>query len=1062
MTSKGSSLAKLTRPRLHGVVRRERVLGKLADACARPLVWVTGPPGCGKTVAVASFIEANLIRSIWFQIDPGDHDLSSFFYYLRLGAETFRGRRKVPLPLLTPEYLADVPSFARHFFRVLFSRMQPPAAIVLDDYHELRPDSPLHGLLELALSQAPDGINVIVVGRAEPPAACSRIDAGDRMSILNFDTLRLDLAEAREIASRRHDVDAAMLQQLHEHCDGWIAGFALMLERLKRSGRQGEMSGIEVRASTFDYFASQILQRIDPRLKEFLLRTALLPHMSADMAASVSACEDAGELLEDLYRRRFFTERRGEVYRYHDLFREFLQERLLRERSGRERDRLLGRAAAALGSAGRVEDAFKLWCEARDWEACRRLILEHAPALLAQGRGSLLREWTEAMPTGIAATDPWIAYWVGVSLMELRPDQGRRLLESAYAGMKAASHADGQGLAAAAYVLSFINDLASLRQVDPWIDVLSQIVDRGRGFLSPVAEAQACAALLFALTHRRPESALLEAVEARTLDILSLPLPPGLKLATVQALIIYYAQSCRTEAGISLQALVAKTIDLDTVSPFARSMFLVLSAFFHYSSGDIGTSNAECMQALAIVNANGISVPVAHVIPLAGRATNEAQFGSVEMARNLLDAALAQLDRSLAPLHSVVLNAEYMLACTRASWGDALRFAQTSHALAQKGGWVWGQFLGNNACALALAALGRHAEAAQHLGVAGTLIAGNGLCRWRGLLRLTQAQVAMSRNDRVECIEALREGLSWMREDGARLLVQLPGGSPSLLGVALAAGIETAHVRALIRRFGIRPPAGYDGEWPWPVEIRTLGGFEIRRYGEPMTYERKAPKRALQLLKALVAFGSRDVAQERLADALWPQASGDEGINALNTTLSRLRNLLEEPDAVIQSGGCLTINPALCHVDACAFEHAVDAAGAITSLDAALEYYRGSFLDHDQDAPWAVGMRERLRRKFVLAVRSHAESRELGGDEEGAIRMYLRGIDADGLAEEFYRGLMRCQANLGRRAEAMSTFRQLRRTLSVTLGIEPSKESQRLFASLQQEEPTTVGASRTT
>ena len=65
-----------------------------------------------------------------------------------------------------------------------------------------------------------------------------------------------------------------------------------------------------------------------------------------------------------------------------------------------------------------------------------------------------------------------------------------------------------------------------------------------------------------------------------------------------------------------------------------------------------------------------------------------------------------------------------------------------------------------------------------------------------------------------------------------------------------------------------------------------------------------------------------------------------------------------------------------------------------------------------------------------------------------AIELYLRGLDADGLTESFYRGLMRCHQSMGRRAEALSVYRRMRQTLSVTLGIKPSPESEALHASL--------------
>ena len=65
-----------------------------------------------------------------------------------------------------------------------------------------------------------------------------------------------------------------------------------------------------------------------------------------------------------------------------------------------------------------------------------------------------------------------------------------------------------------------------------------------------------------------------------------------------------------------------------------------------------------------------------------------------------------------------------------------------------------------------------------------------------------------------------------------------------------------------------------------------------------------------------------------------------------------------------------------------------------------------------------------------------------------AIDWYLRGLESDDLSESFYRGLMCCYQETGRRAEALSVFRRMRQTLSVTLGIAPSEQSQALYQAL--------------
>jgi ATP/maltotriose-dependent transcriptional regulator MalT len=77
----------------------------------------------------------------------------------------------------------------------------------------------------------------------------------------------------------------------------------------------------------FDYFASEIFQKLDKASQEILLKTAFLPIMTARFAQQVTGSHQVGVLLAELNRRNYFTIRKplpDPVYQYHPLFREFL------------------------------------------------------------------------------------------------------------------------------------------------------------------------------------------------------------------------------------------------------------------------------------------------------------------------------------------------------------------------------------------------------------------------------------------------------------------------------------------------------------------------------------------------------------------------------------------------------------------------------------------------------------------------------------------------------------------------------------------------------------------
>jgi len=241
-------------------------------------------------------------------------------------------------------------------------------------------------------------------------------------------------------------------------------------------------------------------------------------------------------------------------------------------------------------------------------------------------------------------------------------------------------------------------------------------------------------------------------------------------------------------------------------------------------------------------------------------------------------------------------------------------------------------------------------------------------------------------------------------------------------------------------------------EWPWPVRIYALGRFELYVGDQPLARTAKPPHKLLLLLKALICMGGTRVRDHRLIDALWPDDEADAGRAAFTVTLHRLRKLLGHTEAVQMEDGLVSLDPQVCWVDALAFEALANettaAGGNAPSIETVLSLYRGALLPADQDEAWTVAARERLRSKFVRMVATHARRLEELQQWEAAIALYSRGLEADDLIESFYQGLMRCYQALGRPAEAISAYRRLQHTLTATLGMGPSVETEALWRSI--------------
>jgi LuxR family transcriptional regulator, maltose regulon positive regulatory protein len=297
--------AKVSRPQLASVYPRTRLFETLNSAREHhSIVWVSGPPGAGKSTLVNSYVEAGSGACLWYQIDGGDNDIASFFYYFEQAVQVALPRKRKSLPQLTPEHLPTIAIFARRYFEDVFARFPHGSIWVFDNYHELAADSPLHQVLLEGLAGLPPAVNVIVTSRNEPPPQLARLSVHNHLLLLDAQALKLTPEEAAGLAQKLvSKLPCADIQHINQQAGGWTAGVVLLISR-KRLPSLPEQT---VPLALFDYFAGEVFLHMEPKNQRILRLSALLPSMTPASVDQLGGEEGSAAVLADLARRSYFT-----------------------------------------------------------------------------------------------------------------------------------------------------------------------------------------------------------------------------------------------------------------------------------------------------------------------------------------------------------------------------------------------------------------------------------------------------------------------------------------------------------------------------------------------------------------------------------------------------------------------------------------------------------------------------------------------------------------------------------------------------------------------------------
>ena len=383
---------------------------RLTHQISAPVTVIYAPSGFGKSTLLNDWKQMCGYPVAWLSIDESDNNILRFWYSVTMALQTvnpaFGKDLLTYLGTASPIQLSEVVSRLTNDI-VRCQTSYPHFGLVLDDFHRIH-RAEIYDSIQTWLEHLPPNMQMIILGHTNPPLSLGHLRAKGLLVELDANDLRFTLEEGiHYLQQYQQETPPAYddLVKLVKHTEGWAAGLTLAALALNKQENAHQFIDTFSGAHIYmrEYFMETVLERCDPEVQAFLLKTAILKNLTGSLCDAVTGQADGSEMLSRLWHENLFIvqlEKQG-WYRYHDLFAEMLLSQL-QIRFPDQVSQLHKRAAQWYRAQYAPADAIYHLLAIEAWEEAALLMEEMVLRELEQyGEDSRLLRWLQELPATV-------------------------------------------------------------------------------------------------------------------------------------------------------------------------------------------------------------------------------------------------------------------------------------------------------------------------------------------------------------------------------------------------------------------------------------------------------------------------------------------------------------------------------------------------------------------------------------------------------------------------------------------------------------------------------------
>jgi LuxR family transcriptional regulator, maltose regulon positive regulatory protein len=1067
---------------------RPRLVERLAANLAHPVTLVAANAGSGKTTLVADFVRSHGCQFVWYQLDHTDADPAVFLGYIAHGIRQFLPDFGQATLAYLQQAAAEVAQQPERAVDVLLNevldRLEQQTILVLDDYHHLGAETPVHAAVDRLLAYLPDVMHTIIISRDVPPLQLARLRSQTQLAIIDRNDLLFTDAETQALFRQVFDLELtpSQLAEYRARTQGWITALQLVRQVAQRqigheSGPLPDLTEIlrQSERDIFDYFAEEVFADETERVQQLLLRLALLERIELEACAQLYAEAGCAALLPQLVRRNVFItvagDRRGEEYRLHPLFQSFLRRRLRAEigRAGVAAEQT--RIAEYFLARGNWEQAIGHLLAGEDFQRAAAVIGAHGQAWLASGALNSLAAAADALPPEVIEGHPRaLSHRAEVARLRGEYDTAQMMLRRAVQLLHEQNDAQGEAEA--------LHSLATIARRRSDFAAAFDYLERAAALTAEDAPVRIkcgntrglCLVALRQWNEAESEfRAALHLAEAQSDEHYARIIVHNLGLPAM----------LRGDFGEALRWLRRLLRNEERADGHAAPVPQEVTAHLNVARcclyrGELEACERHLDHALEGCRLFNLIALRAEVFETYGMLHRE-RTDAARAAEFYERAARAYEEAGIELTRHELLEEQALL---KLQTGDAVGARQLLNQL------IEARTAAQDEVGLQTARLarGRVLLARNELASAQTELTQvldyfrqHGLYYYEAQACLALAACEQMAGREVEVVEHVRRALDLAaRYDYEYWLQREIAAHPQLFaGLDVYEALPPDLREQVATKLTVTPLAEQLPTTPQPVAvaapwadltINLLGPVEIYRDPRrPLAADAWTTKRARDILCFIVSRRHRRAAKDVIIETFWGETEAESVAKNFHPTVSHIRKALNSNQPLKQNfllyrDGDYQLNSDFAYaIDIEEFDRLVAAASVarrkgeqderLAAYEAAIKLYRGEFMQGCYD-DWVEEQRSYYREQYLHMLEALVTVAHAAQEWPRALQLAQQILRDDPFREDIHCQVMRAHAAQGNRVAVKEQYETLRSLLRKELGVEPAAETQKIYRQL--------------